>query len=104
MAGCSYRGGAAQNHCRLRRVRASFADLIIAFLDDHFENHFRNPMPTFSVAVAPSHSSPADYMMEALRFDRKAVVPGKPELAEQSLTNLCIRTRRRPVGRNRIWQ
>ena len=43
MAGCSYRGGAAQNHCRLRRVRTSFADLIIAFLDDHFENPLPQP-------------------------------------------------------------
>lgn len=104
MAGCSYREGAAQNHCRLRRVRASFADLIIAFLDDHFENHFRNPMPTFSVAVAPSHSSPTDYIMEALRFDRKAVVPGEPELAETILNELVHSDSTSPVGRNRIWQ
>ena len=71
-----------------RRLEGYKADLIIAFLDDYFENHFRNPMPTFSVAVAPSHSSPADYMMEALRFDRKAVVPGEPELAETILNEL----------------
>ncbi len=78
---------AAHAECA-RRLEGYKADLIIAFLDDHFENHFRNLMPTFSVAVAPSHSGPAEYMMEALRFDKKVVLPGEPELGETILREL----------------
>ena len=78
---------AAHAECA-RRLEQYKADLIIAFLDDHFENHFRNLMPTFAVGIAPSHSGPADYMMEALKFDKKVVLPGEPELAEKILRGL----------------
>ncbi len=73
------------------KLKAAKPDVIVAFLDDHFENHFRNLMPTFAVGIAPSHSGPADYMMEALRFDKKAVLPGMPEVAEQLLRGLIMR-------------
>ena len=78
---------AAHNECA-RRLQRYNADLIIAFLDDHFENHFRNLMPTFAVGIAPSHSGPADYMMAGLKFDKKVVLPGDPELAEKILAGL----------------
>jgi 2,3-dihydroxyphenylpropionate 1,2-dioxygenase len=71
-----------------RRLDEAAPDLMIAFLDDHFENHFRNLMPTFAVGVAPSHSGPADYMMEALKFDAKVVVQSNPDIAEQILRGL----------------
>ncbi len=73
--------------CR-QRLQAARPDVIIAFLDDHFENHFRNLMPTFAVGIAPTHSGPADYMMEALKFDEKVVLDGKPELGETLLREL----------------
>lgn len=70
------------------RLDKARPDLLIAFLDDHFENHFLNLMPALSVAVGKQHTGPADYMMKALKFDRKAVIPGMPEVAEQILTQL----------------
>jgi 2,3-dihydroxyphenylpropionate 1,2-dioxygenase len=71
-----------------RRLNEWRPDLIVAFLDDHFENHFRTLMPTFSVGIAPSHSGPADYMMAALRFDKKAHIKSSPELGELLLREL----------------
>ena len=71
-----------------RRLDEAKPDLIIAFLDDHFENHFRNLMPTFAVGVAESHSGPADYMMEALKFEEKHVIPSDPKIAEHLLREL----------------
>ncbi len=76
-------------HDGLRQLLAAAApDVIVAFLDDHFENHFRNLMPSLAIGIAPSHSGPADFMMEALQFDRKACFPGKPEIAETMLRRL----------------
>ncbi len=74
-----------------RRLREAKPDVVVAFLDDHFENHFRSLMPTFAIGIAPSHSGPADYMMEALRFEKKAVLSGMPEIAEQLLRGLISR-------------
>jgi 2,3-dihydroxyphenylpropionate 1,2-dioxygenase len=76
-------------HDDLRKfMEAAAPDVIIAFLDDHFENQFRSLMPALAVGIAPAHSGPADFMMEALRFDRKHVFPGKPEMAEKLLRGL----------------
>jgi len=63
-------------------------DLIIAFLDDHFENHFRNLMPTFAIGIAEQHAGPADYMIKALGMTRKEVVRSDPELGEALLRGL----------------
>ncbi|MFT3732127.1 MAG: extradiol dioxygenase [Hyphomicrobium sp.] len=71
-----------------RRLKEAKPDVIIAFLDDHFENHFRNLMPTFAVGIFQTHSGPADYMMEALKFDEKVVIDGQPELGEAVLRAL----------------
>ena len=71
-----------------RRIKDSRPDVIIAFLDDHFENHFRNLMPAFAIGVADSHSGPADYMMEALKFEKKVVLSGMPALGEALLRGL----------------
>lgn len=71
-----------------QRLAAARPDVIIAFLDDHFENHFRTLMPSLAVGIAETHSGPADYMMEALHFDKKVILPGCPDVAEQILRGL----------------
>ena len=82
-----------------RRMEAAYAalsqeltrakpDVMIAFLDDHFENQYRKLMPTFSVAVAASHSGPAEYWLEALKLKEKRAIPSSPDLAEALLGHL----------------
>ncbi|KAL0263028.1 hypothetical protein SLS55_002003 [Diplodia seriata] len=63
-------------------------NVIIAFLDDHFENFFRTNMPSIAVGVAASHSGPADQLMEALRIPKKHVYAGNPPVAEALLRSL----------------
>lgn len=76
-------------HDHLReRLTAARPDLIVAFLDDHFENHFRKMMPTLSIGVAEAHVGPAEYMMEALQFDEQVSLPGMPDVAEEMLRKL----------------
>ena len=74
-----------------RRLDEWRPDLIVAFLDDHFENHFRSLMPTFSVGIAPAHTGPADYMMAALKFDKKATVKSSVEVGEALLRALIYK-------------
>lgn len=71
-----------------RRLEEAKPDLIVAFLDDHFENHFRNLMPTFAVGIAPSHSGPAEHIMAALKFEEKVTIPSRPDVAEELLRGL----------------
>ncbi|KAF4311794.1 putative extradiol ring-cleavage dioxygenase class III protein subunit b protein [Botryosphaeria dothidea] len=63
-------------------------NVIIAFLDDHFENFFRTNMPSIAVGVAATHSGPADQLMEALRIPTKYVYSGNPAAAEHLLASL----------------
>lgn len=67
---------------------AAKPDAIVALLDDHFENQFRNLMPTFAIAVAPSHSGPADHVMAAIGYDEKKTIPGVPEFGEALLAGM----------------
>jgi len=67
---------------------AARPDLIIAFLDDHFENHYRNLMPTLSIGVASSHAGPADYWLKALKIERKAPIPSDAAMSEWILGRL----------------
>lgn len=60
-------------------------DVVVAFLDDHFENIFRPLVPTFAIPIAPSHQGPADYFVEALRMEKPVEVPSAPELASNLL-------------------
>jgi 2,3-dihydroxyphenylpropionate 1,2-dioxygenase len=60
-------------------------DVVVAFLDDHFENIFRPMAPTFAIAVADSHQGPADHFVEVMRMERPVEVPGAPELAKELL-------------------
>ena len=81
-------------------------NVIIAFLDDHFENFFRTNMPTIAVGVAETHSGPADQLMEALRVPKKHYFAGNPKVAEHILTSLvhggfdCSRTGATEFGQN----
>ena len=63
-------------------------DVIVAFLDDHFENHFRNLMPSVSVAVAEQHTGPGEHLLELLKFDAVQTFGGEKDLAEQILRTL----------------
>lgn len=63
-------------------------DVIFAFLDDHFENFYRNHMPTIAVGVAEHHIGPADQWMEALRIKEKTYFRGAPDIAEHLLKSL----------------
>lgn len=67
------------------KVKAYLADsrpdVIIAILDDHFENQFRNLMPTFSIAIADTHSGPPEHMLKPLGYTEKKIIGGAPELA-----------------------
>lgn len=70
---------------------AARPDVMIAFLDDHFENHYRNLMPTFSIGIAPKHAGPADYWLEALKLARKEDIACDERLAEFLLGRLVRR-------------
>jgi 2,3-dihydroxyphenylpropionate 1,2-dioxygenase len=63
-------------------------DVIIAILDDHFENLYRNLMPTFAIGIADSHAGPADYWLEALGLSEKLAIPSNPELSTELLSSL----------------
>jgi 2,3-dihydroxyphenylpropionate 1,2-dioxygenase len=63
-------------------------DVMIAILDDHFENHYRNLMPIFSIGVAPKHAGPADYWLEALKLERKEDIRSDERLAEFMLGSM----------------
>src|SRR2546427_12876993 len=63
-------------------------DVMIAILDDHFENHYRNLMPIFSIGVAPKHAGPADYWLEALELQRKEDIRSDERLAEFILARM----------------
>lgn len=63
-------------------------DVIIAFLDDHFENQFRNLLPTFSIGVASSHFGPAEAFLEVLRFEKTLEIPSSEDLASHLLYSL----------------
>lgn len=69
-------------------LESSQPDVIIAFLDDHFENFFRNLCPPVTMGIADSHVGPADQWMETLRINKKTTFPGAPALAEKLLGSL----------------
>jgi 2,3-dihydroxyphenylpropionate 1,2-dioxygenase len=71
-----------------QQLEATRPDVIIAFLDDHFDNHFRTLMPTFAVGIAPSHAGPSEHYFEMLRIDRKREVPSNEEMSESLLAHL----------------
>lgn len=72
-----------------RRMADARPDVVVALLDDHFENHFRNLMPTLAIGVADHHVGPAEFWLEALHLDRQEVFPGAPHVAEELLRS-CV--------------
>ncbi|RDW57594.1 hypothetical protein BP6252_13676 [Coleophoma cylindrospora] len=71
-----------------KSLAAGNPDVIFAFLDDHFENFFRDHMPSIAIGVADSHVGPADQWMETLRIKEKTIFPGAPKIAEHVLASL----------------
>ncbi|WP_193044058.1 DODA-type extradiol aromatic ring-opening family dioxygenase [Mycolicibacterium baixiangningiae] len=71
-----------------KTVAQAQADVIIAFLDDHFENHFRNLMPSVSIGVAEQHTGPGEHLLELLKFDEVQTFGGEKDLAEHILRTL----------------
>ncbi|SIT40763.1 PydA [Paraburkholderia piptadeniae] len=72
-------------------LEAARPDLIVAILDDHFENLYRNLMPVFAIGVAEQHVGPAAYWLEALRLMRQTVFGGAPREAEWLLREMVGR-------------
>ncbi|KAI0002655.1 protocatechuate-dioxygenase subunit beta [Xylariaceae sp. FL0662B] len=71
-----------------KTVQEAKPDVIFAFLDDHFENFYRNHMPTIAVGIADEHIGPADQWMEPLHIDKKYHFPGNPKIAEKLIASL----------------
>jgi 2,3-dihydroxyphenylpropionate 1,2-dioxygenase len=63
-------------------------DVLIAFLDDHFDNHFRNLMPIFSLGIADAHRGPAPQYLEMLKIDHVSEIPSRADIGEQLLEGL----------------
>lgn len=66
-------------------------DVIIAFLDDHFDNHYRNLMPTFAIGVAEAHSGPGEQYLTMLRLAKKEAVPSSLGLSDYLLRDMVTR-------------
>jgi 2,3-dihydroxyphenylpropionate 1,2-dioxygenase len=63
-------------------------DVIVAILDDHFENHFRNLLPSLGIGIAAAHHGPSDHLLEFLRFEEKKKIAGLPDMAAALLVRL----------------
>ncbi|WP_233834167.1 extradiol dioxygenase [Paraburkholderia sp. ZP32-5] len=72
-------------------LEAAKPDLIVAILDDHFENLYRNLMPVFAIGVANQHVGPAKYWLEALQLKKQTVFGGAPREAEALLRAMVER-------------
>lgn len=66
-------------------------DLVLALLDDHFENTFRTLMPTFGIGIASQHSGPGAHMIQALGHHQTEVIASDPKFAEHLLASLIRR-------------
>lgn len=63
-------------------------DIIIAILDDHFENHYRSLMPTISMSIAQENIGPAKQWLQALRLNSQEKFHGAPVIAEKVFHSL----------------
>lgn len=63
-------------------------DVLIAFLDDHFDNLFRNLMPILAIGIADAHTGPAPQYLDMLKIDKVSEVPSRSDLAERLLEGL----------------
>lgn len=69
-------------------IDACRPDVIIAVLDDHFENHALNLMPSLAIGIAEEHSGPAEYFLRLLRMKKPVALGGSPEIAKALLQAL----------------
>ena len=69
-------------------VKETKPDVFIAFLDDHFENQFRDMSPPFAIGVAPENIGPAVHWLEALKIERPIPVQNNETLANHLLEGL----------------
>lgn len=69
-------------------LNKSKPDIIVAILDDHFENHYRSLMPTLSMSIAQENIGPASQWLEALRLSKQEKFHGAPEIAEKIFRSL----------------
>lgn len=60
-------------------------DLIVAFLDDHFDNLSRNLYPPIAMGVAPRHWGPPEHYYEVLQIKETKEIPSSEEFAEALL-------------------
>ena len=76
----------------LGRIRDEIADarpdVVVAFLDDHFDNHYRRLMPTFALGVADEHWGPAEQYVEMLGVGSRRPIPSNAAVAQALLTGL----------------
>jgi 2,3-dihydroxyphenylpropionate 1,2-dioxygenase len=71
-----------------RQLDKAQPDVIIALINDHFENFFGKLMPTFAVGTAEENVGPPEHYVEWLNIERSAV-PGAVEYARDLLAT-CI--------------
>jgi len=67
---------------------AANPDVIVAFLDDHFDNLSRNTMPPIALGVADRNYGPPEYYFGMLRMERTLEVPSSRAFAESLLRQL----------------
>ena len=67
---------------------AAKPDLLIALLNDHFENHYRRLMPAFAIGVDASWMAPHIHLMSAIGYANQVKVIGAPVQAERLISGL----------------
>jgi 2,3-dihydroxyphenylpropionate 1,2-dioxygenase len=81
----------ARMHAACGRIAAYLSahrpDVIIAFLDDHFEQLYRTFAPTFAIGVADTHSGPPEYWQPVLKLDAARQIAGRQDLASHVLNH-----------------
>jgi len=70
------------------QLDASRPDLILMLVDDHFENFFRENMPTFAVGLADNNFGPLDHYVDWLGIPQREM-PNQPEFA-RALHEHCV--------------
>ena len=67
-------------------IDRSKPDLIVAVIDDHFENFFGDFMPTFAISIADSNYGPPDHYLEWLKLPQEEV-RNNPDFAKALLAH-----------------
>jgi len=63
-------------------------DVIVSFLDDHFDNISRRLCPPIALAVADRHWGPAEYYLKELKIDERVAVPSSADFSSALLHHL----------------